>query len=383
MTGDQAGRSGPLQGVRVLELGGIGPGPFCAMLLADLGADVVRVHRVGDSPFPSPVLDRGRRSVAVDLKDPAGVEIVTDLAADSDVLVEGFRPGVLERLGLGPDVLHRVNPRLVIGRMTGFGQDGDFATRAGHDINYISISGALAAIGRRGGPPTPPLNLVGDFGGGGMVLAFGIVSALLVARESGHGQVVDAAMVDGSAALMGMVYGYHGLGQWSSERGDNFFDSGTPYYDVYECADGGFMAVGAIEPQFFALLVDRLGLGGTIDLAAQQDRSTWDHQRASFARAFAARPRADWEEVFADVDACVTPVLDMAEAPAHRHNVSRGVFTQVDGMTQPAPVPRFSGTPAAAPEPPPSVGQHTDEILAGLGRGREEIEALRAQGVVS
>lgn len=373
---------GPLHGVRVVELGGIGPAPFAAMMLADLGADVVRVHRVGETAEPNAALDRGRRSIAVQLKDPRGVDVVRELAAGADALIEGFRPGVLERLGLGPRELHAANPALVIGRMTGYGQDGPFAPRAGHDINYIALSGALAAIGPAGHRPTPPINLVADFGGGGMPLALGVVSAVLSARATGRGQVVDAAMVEGAASLMAMIYGFHGRGQWSVRRGENLFDSGAPWYDTYACADGRYVAVGALEPQFFAVLLERLGLRERIDADRQLDRDTWPHQRAEFEAAFAAHPRAHWESVFADVDACVTPVLDMDEAPAHPHNAARGAFVTLDGVTQPAPAPRFSGTPNAAPAPAPAVGAHTDELLADLGRDADQIAQLRADGVV-
>ncbi|KRE39381.1 carnitine dehydratase [Janibacter sp. Soil728] len=378
-----SGPSGPLAGVRVLELSGIGPGPFCAMMLADLGADVVRVHRAGDQAAINPVLDRGRRSIAVDLKSPRGVQLVRDLTAGSDILLEGFRPGVLERLGLDPASLLEINPALVIGRMTGFGQDGPFAPRAGHDINYISMSGALAAIGRKGAAPTPPLNLVGDFGGGGMLLALGVVSAVLSARTTGRGQVVDASMVEGSAALMAMIYGYRSTGRWDLARGEQIFDSGAPFYDSYVCSDGGYMAVGAVEPQFFATLVEQLGLTGQVDLERQRQRETWDHQRELFSEAFAGQPRAHWEAVFADVDACVTPVLDMDEAPCHPHNVARSAFVEIDGAAQPAPVPRFSGTATAVPTSAPSVGRDTDAILAELGLDASTTTALREDGIVT
>lgn len=374
--------SGPLAGVRVVELSGIGPGPFAAMMLADLGAEVVRVQRVGDRSDINPILDRGRRSVAVDLKSREGVEVVRRLCAGADAVLEGFRPGVIERLGLGPDVLLADNPRLVIGRMTGYGQDGPMSARAGHDINYISLSGVLGSIGRKGAPPTAPLNLVGDFGGGGMLLALGVVSALLSARQTGVGQVVDTSMVEGSAALMAMIYGYHGRGLWTTTRGTNIFDSGAPFYDVYECSDGGWMAVGSIEPQFFALLVDGLGLTGQVDLARQRDPETFQHQRELFTVAFAAQPRAHWESVFGDSDACVTPVLDMAEAPRHPHNAARASFVDVDGMPQAAPAPRFSGTPTEHPGSPPAVGQHTDEVLAEAGLAADEISALRESGAI-
>ena len=373
----------PLAGVRVVELSGIGPGPFCAMMLADLGADVVRVHRVGDRSAVNPVLDRGRRSIAVDLKNPSGVRIVRELACGADILLEGFRPGVLERLDLGPDVLRAENPSLVVGRMTGFGQDGPFADRAGHDINYIALSGALASIGRKDAPPTPPLNLVGDFGGGGMLLAVGVVSALLSARATGRGQVVDAAMTEGSAALMAMMYGYRAKGEWGLTRGEQLFDSGAPFYDSYRCSDGRYMAVGAIETQFFAAFVDGLGLTDQVDLARHRERDTWAHQRELFTAAFAAHPRAHWESVFADVDACVTPVLDMDEAPAHPHNRARDTFVEIDGVAQPAPAPRFSGTPPSTPRGAPRIGADTDEILAELGLDEQTITTMHENGAIA
>lgn len=376
-------RVGPLAGVRVIELSGIGPGPFCGMMLADLGADVVRVHRVGDRSAVNPVLDRGRRSIAVDLKAACGVELVRELVGGADILIEGFRPGVLERLGLGPDVLLGDNPALVVGRMTGFGQDGPFSGRAGHDINYIAMSGVLASVGRKDAPPTPPLNLVGDFGGGGMLLTVGVVSAVLSARETGHGQVVDTAMVEGSAALMAMMYGYHARGEWGLARGEQIFDSGAPFYDSYACSDNRYVAVGAIEPQFFAELVTRLGLSDQIDPAHQRDRATWARQRDLFTAAFAASPRAHWEAVFADVDACVTPVLDMDEAPQHPHNRARRAFVEVDGVTQAAPVPRFSGTPTAPPRGAPAVGSDTDAILTELGIKESTIRTMHENGAIA
>ena len=379
----QGTASGPLAGVRVLELSSIGPGPFAAMLLADLGADVVRVHRVGESAPPNPVLDRGRRSVAVDLKDPRGIDLVHRLLEGTDVLLEGYRPGVLERLGLDPDELLANHPALVVGRMTGYGQDGPLADRAGHDINYIALSGALGASGRQGQPPTPPINLVGDFGGGGMLLALGVVSAVLSARSTGRGQVVDTAMVEGSAALMAMIYGFHAQGAWSLERGTNLLDTGAPFYDTYRCADGRYVAVGAIEPQFFAQLLDGLGLTGQIDAARQRDPQTWPAQRELIGAALAARPRDHWEAVFAGTDACVSPVLDLVEAPQHPHNQARGAFVDVAQVTQPAPVPRFSSTPTVAPAPAPAVGRDTDEVLAAHGVSEDERAALRAAGVIA
>lgn len=378
-------RTGPLAGVKVVELGGIGPGPFAAMMLADLGADVVRIHRPGEvGTHPNPVLDRGRRSLAVDLKSTRGVALVRRLVDEADVLVEGFRPGVLERLGFDPAELRRSNPRLVVGRMTGFGQEGPLAARAGHDINYIALTGALHSIGRAGERPVPPLNLVGDFGGGGMLLALGVVSAVLSARGTGRGQDVDAAMVDGAALLMAMMYGFHAQGRWSEERGINMFDGSMPFYDTYECADGGFVAVGAIEPQFFAALVETLELGDQVDLRRQHDRSTWPELRKLLTEAFAAQPRDVWAERFAGVDGCVTPVLDILEAPQDAHMRSRSTFvTDETGVVHPAPAPRFGGTPTSAPTAPAVPGAHTDELLAELGLSGSEIAALRQEGTVA
>jgi alpha-methylacyl-CoA racemase len=376
--------TGVLAGTTVVELGGIGPGPFAAMVLADLGATVIRIHRPADvGTEPNPVLDRGRRSLAVDLKVEEGRAIVRRLVAGADVVLEGFRPGVAERLGFGPAELLAENPALVIGRMTGYGQDGPLAQRAGHDINYIGLSGALAAIGRPGSPPTPPLNLVGDFGGGGMVLVVGVLAALLSARATGTGQVVDTSMVEGAALLMAMTYGYLGQGAWTVERSANLLDSGAPFYDVYECADGAYMAVGALEPQFFAALVDVLGVGGEIAVERQMDRATWSHQRAVFAEAFAGRTRADWTARFEGVDACVSPVLDMNEAPGHPHNAARqSFFTDAAGVVHPAPAPRFSGATGARPAPAPAPGAHTEEVMADLGLPAEEVARLRAARVV-
>jgi alpha-methylacyl-CoA racemase len=374
---------GPLTGTRVVELGGIGPAPFCAMLLADLGADVVRIHRPGDAAI-NPVLDRGRRSLAVDLKVPRGRDLVRTLAERADVVLEGFRPGVAERLGFDPATLRAANPALVFGRMTGFGQDGPLAQSAGHDINYIALSGALAAIGRQDQPPTPPLNLVGDFGGGGMLLAVGVLAAVIHARATGEGQDVDASMVEGSALLMAMIHGYAALGSWSTTRGDNTFDSGAPFYDTYACADGRYVAVGAIEPQFFATLVEVLGVVDQLPEGSHRDRETWPTLRKLFADAFATATQAEWVARFAGVDACVTPVLDLTEAPLHPHNVARSSFlTDPDGVVHPAPAPRFGAMPAASLRPTPGPGQHTDEILAELGHDAGAIAFLRTEGVVT
>lgn len=376
--------SGPLSGVRVVELGGIGPVPFAAMMLADLGAEVIRVHRPADRDTrPNPVLDRGRRSLVADLKHPRGAAVVLALIDTADAVLEGFRPGVAERLGFGPETLAERNPRLVFGRMTGFGQDGPLAARAGHDINYIALSGALAAIGRPDHPPTPPLNLVGDFGGGGMLLAVGVLAAVLNARGSGRGQVVDAAMVEGSGLLMSMIYGRYAAGAWRLDRGANLLDGGAPFYDTYECADGRHVAVGAMEAAFFARLVDVLGVADAIDLAAQRDPDTWPAMRETFARAFKSATRDEWAERFAGVDACVTPVLTMDEVVTHPHNAARNSFsTDAAGAVHPAPAPRFAGTPCGRPAPAPAPGEDTRAILAELGHTDEEIESLLSEGAV-
>jgi alpha-methylacyl-CoA racemase len=378
--------SGPLSGIRVVELAGIGPGPFCCMVLADAGADVIRIERATGSP-PAPrgphwdLLNRGRWSVAVDLKREEGVGLVLDLVARADVLVEGFRPGVAERLGLGPDACLERNPRLVYGRMTGWGQTGPLAERAGHDIDYIALAGALWPIGRKEDRPVPPLNLVGDFGGGGMLLAFGVVAALLEAQRSGHGQVVDAAMVDGAALLMTMTYAMHQSGWWTEERGSNVLDTGAPFYEVYETADGKWFAVGAIEPQFYQELLRCLGLEGA-DLPHQMDRARWPELKRRFAEVFRTKTRDEWERVFAGTDACGAPVLSPWEAPGHPHNVARSTFVEVAGVVQPAPAPRFSRTPSAIRRPPPVAGQDAEEALAAWGVEAERIAALRKAGVV-
>ena len=326
-------------------------------------------------------MNRGRRSVAVDLKHPDGVDLVLRLVDGADGLMEGFRPGVAERLGLGPDVCLARNPKLAYGRMTGWGQDGPLADTAGHDIDYISIAGALDPIGRAGEAPVPPLNLVGDFGGGGMLLAFGMVAAILSARQTGAGQVVDAAMVDGAASLMTMTTTLRAAGMWDGPRGTNLLDTGAHFYEVYETSDGGFIGVGAIEPQFYAELIRLLGLEGE-DLPPQMDRDAWPGMKERFARIFAGRTRADWEAVFDGTDACATPVLSPAEAPEHPHNRFRQTFTEVAGVVQPAPAPRFLGTPGAIRRPPPNPGQHAEEALGDWGLSDEEIGALRTSGAI-
>ena len=357
--------TGPLHGLRVVELAGLGPAPFCAMLLADLGADVVRVDRPGGSGAVEPKLDllnRGKRSIALDLKDAAGVQTALRLVERADVLVEGFRPGVAERLGIGPDECLSRRPQLIYGRMTGWGQDGPRAQTAGHDITYLAVSGVLHTIGRAGGPPQIPLNLLGDFGGGALYLAVGILAALWEARRSGRGQVVDAAIVDGAAHLNTLVMGLLAGGLWRDERGVNLLDSGAPFYDVYATADGGYMAVGPLEPQFFAVFADRLGLGA--QAGTQYDPSAWPSLRAAVAERFAGRTRDEWTAIFADGDGCVAPVWSLAEAPADPQLAARLTYVDRDGVVQPAPAPRFSRTVPQLSRPPAEPGQHTAEILA-------------------
>ncbi|MCC6197701.1 MAG: CoA transferase [Burkholderiales bacterium] len=377
---------GPLDGLRVLELEAIGPAPFCCMMLADMGADVLVVERPSDPGLGferarwSDVMLRGRRSLTLDLKSKRGVDAALALAQRADVLVEGFRPGVLERLGLAPDTLLARNPRLVVGRMTGWGQDGPLAARAGHDIDYIALSGALHAIGPAGGVPVPPLNLVGDFGGGGMLLAFGIACAVIEARASGHGQVVDAAMVEGASLLTTMFWGMHAAGQWSASRGANVLDGGAPWYACYETGDGEHVAIGAIEPRFYAELLDRLGLSPG-ELPAQHDRAGWPRLRERFAAVFRTRTRGEWVRAFEGSDACFAPVLSFAEAAQHPHNVARHAHVRVGDVVQPVPAPRFSRTPGAVRSAPSERGMGGGEALKDWGFGDEEIEALKAMGV--
>jgi len=377
---------GPLHGVKIVELAGIGPGPFAGTLLSDMGAEVVRVERVElveRSTRPSGfVFDaRGRRDIAVDLKHPDGVETVLRLVEHADALIEGFRPGVTERLGLGPDPCLARNPRLVYGRMTGWGQDGPLAQAAGHDINYISVAGALAHFGRAGAPPTPPLNLVGDYGGGGMFLAFGVVCALFEARGSGEGQVVDAAMIDGAAYLMGPMWGMLAMGLFAEERGANLLDSGSPFYDVYETADGEWVSIGSIEPQFFAQLLELTGVEHD-DLPSQMDRAGWPVLRERLTRIFLAKTRAEWTELLEGTDVCFGPVLPMSEAAAHPHMVARGTIVEHDAMSQPAPAPRFSRTRAEIQGAAPLPGQDTEAVLAAFGFTADEIARLAAAGAV-
>ncbi len=379
--------SGPLTGVRIVELAGVGPAPFAGMMLADAGADIIRLDRFDRATYPPQerphvdLMNRGRRSVAVDLKHPGGVALTLRLVAQADGLMEGFRPGVAERLGLGPDVCLERNPRLVYGRMTGWGQTGPMAAAAGHDIDYISLAGALEPIGRAGQPPLPPLNLIGDFGGGGMLLAFGMLAGIVSAQRTGEGQVVDAAMVDGAAALMTMIYTLRSAGIWNGERGTNLLDTGSHFYEVYETSDGGFMGVGAIEPQFYAELLKLLGLAGE-ELPDQMDRDHWTEMKERFASIFLTKTRDEWTSIFDGTDACVAPVLSMTEAPDHPHNRHRGTFTEVAGVVQPSPAPRFTKTPGAIRCPPPNPGQHGDEALQDWGFDVEEIAELRSSETI-
>ncbi len=369
---------GPLEGIRVIEIAGIGPGPFCAMMLSDMGADVVRIDRKSAEGQGSKynVLNRGRKSIAIDLKKPEGVEAILGLVEKADALLEGFRPGVMERLGLGPNVCFERNPRLVFGRMTGWGQDGPLARAAGHDINYISLTGVLHSIGRPSGDPVPPLNLVGDFGGGGMLLAFGIVCALLEAKSSGKGQVVDAAMTDGSAALMAAIYGLKSMGIWNNNRGNNMLDSGSHFYDAYECADGKFISLGSIEPQFYALLREKAGLDEDL-FDDQMERDTWPAKKERLAEVMRSKSWQEWCDLMEGSDVCFAPILDLDEAPAHPHNKARETFVDLDGVTQPNAAPRFSRTPGAIQGPPPNAGQHSEEALADWGFSAEAIGRFR------
>ncbi|WP_281186185.1 CaiB/BaiF CoA transferase family protein [Micromonospora peucetia] len=378
--------SGPLQGVRIIEVAALGPVPFAGMLLADMGAEVIRVDRVG-APAPGAGASvetdprhRHRRTVALDLKRSEGVDLLLRLAEGADVLMEGMRPGVMERLGAGPQPCLERNPGLIYARMTGWGQDGPLAQRAGHDINYIGIAGALHPMGPAELPPPVPLNLVGDFGGGAMYLAFGIACALRERERSGAGQVIDAAMVDGAVSLTAMFHGMLAAGTWSDRRESNVLDGSAHFYRTYRTSDGGFMAVGAIEPQFYAQLLS--GLGVTADDHPQHDRERWPASAAAFARIFAARTRDEWTAVFDGTDACVTPVLSMTEAVGHPHLAARGTLVPVAGTPQPAPAPRFSRTAAVPPGPPVGYGRHTDELLAGLGLSIRDIERLRAERIV-
>ena len=382
--------AGPLAGVRVVEMVGLGPCPFAAMMLADMGAEVIRIDRKtapgADNPFPMlgtkfDVMARGRRSLALDLKQPAAKEVVLQLLDKADVVLEGFRPGVMERLGFGPDVCHARNPKLVYGRVTGWGQHGPLAQAAGHDLNYIALTGMLHAMGRADTPPAPPLNLVGDFGGGAMMLAFGVVCAVLEARGSGKGQVVDAAMTDGAALLGAMMYGLRAFGSWNDGRESNLLDGGAPFYDTYACADSKFVSIGSLEPQFYALL---LKLTGAADPAfeVQMDQHQWPRMKQRFTALFATRGRDEWCALLEGTDVCFAPVLDMAEAPAHPHNLARGTFIEVDGVTQPAPAPRFSRSAAQVGKAASKPGADSADILADWGWPGDAIAALRDAHVI-
>ena len=379
---------GPLAGFRIIEMAGIGPAPFAATLLADMGAEVIRIDRreAADLGLPGrepkfDVLHRGRRSLAIDVKSEQGQAVVRQLVGKADALIEGFRPGVMERLGLGPEKLLALNPKLVFGRMTGFGQDGPMAQAAGHDINYIALAGALHAIGRKGQAPVPPLNLVGDFGGGGMFLAFGVLCGLLEAQKSGKGQVVDAAMVDGAAYLLAGIYGLYSQGSWADERGVNFVDSGAPWYDVYKTKDGKWLSVGAIETRFYEELVEKLGLASA-GLPKQHDRKGWPVLKERFAAAIASKTRDEWEKVFEGSDACVAPVLAMGEVEKHPHNVARGTFVRRDGVLQPGPAPRFSRTKAEMGPPGRPRGADSEAVLADWGFAAADIAELAKAGIV-
>ncbi len=359
--------SGPLNGVKVVEFQGIGPGPFATMLLSDMGADVVRIDRKGGRGNPTDIGARGRRSVALDLKSPADIETALKLIEKADALIEGFRPGVMERLGLGPDVALKRNPRLVYGRMTGWGQTGPLAQAAGHDINYIAITGALGSMGRKGAPPSPPLNLVGDFGGGALYLVVGVCAALYEAQRSGNGQVIDCAMSDGAASLMAMFYGFKAAGMWAEERDSNLLDGGAHFYDSYETKDGKFVAIGSIEPQFYALLLEKAGLKDDPAFQAQMDRGQWSALSDKLAAVFKTKTREEWSALMEGTDVCFAPVLTLSEAPNHPHNKARETFVEVAGIVQPNVAPRFSRTPSAVQGPPPAVGAHNEEVLRDWG----------------
>jgi len=378
--------SGPLKGYRIIELAGIGPAPFAAMVLSDLGADVVRIDRANAASPPfgaNDVLYRGRRSVGVDLKSPDGVEVVLQLIEQAHVFLEPFRPGVAERLGLGPDVCLSRNPALVYGRMTGWGQDGPLAQKAGHDINYISVAGALWPLGQDGQPPVPPLNLVGDFGGGGMLLVAGVLAALLEERQSGKGQLVDAAMVDGAALLMSFVWGMRAIDMWTDRRSANPLDGAAPYYRAYECADGRYISVGAMEAQFYAQLVALTGLDEQQPLPEQEDPRHWPNTADRLRTIFKTKTRDEWVAAAAPYDACLTPVLDFDEVADHPHIRERETFTTVNGAVQPAPAPRFSRTPGAIQRPPAMPGEHTDEVLQEwLHMPAAGVERLRHSGAL-
>lgn len=374
--------AGPLAGIRIIEFAGIGPGPYCGMMLADHGAEVIRIDRPGGMLLPKDPLSRSRRSIALDMKKPEAVAIARELCRTADGIIEGYRPGVMERLGLGPEVLLADNPKLVYGRMTGWGQYGMYADAAGHDINYIALSGVLHTVGRAGEKPVPPVNYIGDFGGGGMMLAFGMVSAILAAKTGGKGQVIDCAMTDGSALLSAMTWGFHAMGFWKDQAGVNRLDGGAPYYDTYACADGKFISIGSIEPQFYALLRAKTGLDADPDFDAQDDQARWPLLKEKLTALFATKTRDEWCALMEPSDVCFAPVLSLSEAPHHPHNVERKTFIDVGGTIMPAPAPRYSETTADHPRPAPMVGADGESILASLGHDAASIAALREAGAL-
>jgi alpha-methylacyl-CoA racemase len=373
---------GPLHGIRIIEFAGIGPGPYCGMMLADHGAEVIRIDRPGGMLLAADPLSRSRKSICLNMKDPESVAIARELCKSADGIIEGYRPGVMERLGLGPDVLIGDNPALVYGRMTGWGQFGPYAHAAGHDINYISLSGVLHTVGVAGEKPVPPVNYIGDFGGGGMMLAFGMVAALLSAKTGGKGQVIDCAMTDGSAVLSSMTWGFKAMGVWEDQAGVNRLDGGAHYYDTYVCADGKFVSIGSIEPQFYALLREKTGLDKDPDFDAQNDQSQWPALKAKMTALFATKTRDEWCAIMEMTDICFAPILSLEEAPNHPHNVARETFVDVGGVIMPAPAPRYSDTVADKPRPAPAIGSDGDALLASIGFDAQRIAALRASGAV-
>jgi len=383
---------GPLAGLKVIEVGGIGPAPFCGMLLSDMGAEVVLIERknsagvafdqrTGDAGKWS-IVHRGKKSLAMDLKNPAAAAPLLRLVGDADVLIEGFRPGVMEKLGLGPDQCFRVNPRLVYGRMTGWGQDGPLANCAGHDINYIALAGALYHGGHNASPPAAPPTLVGDIGGGAMLLAVGLLAALIEARQSGNGQVIDAAISDGAALMTSLLLSLRQQGLWTDQRQDNMLDGGSHWYDCYECADGEYVSIGALEPEFYRQLLEKCGLGEDAEFFSQFEQAKWPSQKQRMTELFRSRKRDEWCEILEGTDACFAPVLNLSEAPRHPHNRARNTFVDVDGVTHAAPAPRFSRTPGAIRGTPPRSGEHSQSVLTGAGFSEQEIAGLRAQGVI-
>ena len=375
---------GPLAGVKIIELAGIGPGPFCGMMLADMGAEVIRIDRAGGGlggAIPNDIMNRGRRSIAVNLKSQEGVDVVLRLCEQADIIFEGFRPGVAERLGVGPEQCMAKNPKIVYGRMTGWGQDGPMANAAGHDINYISLTGALHAIGRKGERPVPPLNLVGDFGGGAMYLAFGLVCALFEAQKSGKGQVVDAAMVDGAASLMSMFWTFKNMGMHVEERESNMLDGATHFYDTYETKDGKYISLGSIEPQFYRLLIEKAELDAA-KFAPQMVNAKWSELKAELTAVFKSKTRDEWCDIMEGTDVCFAPVLSLSEAPEHPHMKARQTFVEMDGVTQPAPAPRFSRTSPELTTSSRRAGEDTTTVLSDFGFDASEIEDLKAKGAV-